>query len=60
MIDTCSHGAITHVGMGLVFGLIITVMIYAFGYICGAHFNLAVTLSFVPPRHFPAQRLIGY
>jgi glycerol uptake facilitator-like aquaporin len=33
MIDTLSHGAITHVGVGLVFGLIITVMIYAFGHI---------------------------
>ena len=27
MIDALSHGQITHVGVGLVFGLIITVMI---------------------------------
>ena len=60
MIDTLSKGQITHVGVGLVFGLIIGTMIYAFGHISGAHFNPAVTLAFVLTRHFPIRRLLFY
>jgi MIP family channel proteins len=60
MIDTLSKGQITHVGVGLVFGLIITTMIYAFGHISGAHFNPAVTLAFVLVRHFSKRRLLFY
>ncbi len=60
MIDRLSGGQVTHVGVGLVFGLIITVMIYALGHISGAHFNPAVTLGFVLARHFPLRRLAGY
>ena len=60
VIDTISHGQVTHVGVSLVFGLIITVMIYALGHISGAHLNPAVTLAFVLVRHFPLRKLFTY
>ena len=46
VVNDVSGGAVTHVGVSLVFGLVVMAMIYAVGDVSGAHLNPAVTLGF--------------
>lgn len=46
-VDTIHPGNIGHLGVSLVFGLVVMAMIYSVGNISGAHLNPAVTLGFV-------------
>ena len=59
VVDARTH-ALGHVGVAIVFGLVIMVMIYAVGHVSGAHFNPAVSFAFALTRHFPWQRVAGY
>ena len=40
------YGGVTHVGVSLVFGLVVLALIYALGDVSGAHLNPAVTIAF--------------
>ena len=53
-------GAVAHEGVAITWGLIVMVMIYAFGEQSGAHFNPAVTLSFALAKRFSWKLVLPY
>lgn len=60
IINQESGGAITHVGIAITFGLIVTTMIYTIGDISGAHLNPAVTIAFWIAKEFPIKEILPY
>lgn len=60
MVNQISAGAVTHLGVSFVFGAIVGALIYAFGYISGAHFNPAVTLAFWSSGCFSRRYVVPY
>jgi aquaporin Z len=59
VIDSIT-GAISHVGIALTFGFVVTALIYSFSHISGAHFNPAVTISFAIMKEFDKKDVLPY
>jgi aquaporin NIP len=60
IVNDVHAGVITHVGISIVWGLVVMAMIYAMGEVSGAHFNPAVTIAFALSGSFPARRIVPY
>ena len=60
IINDIAGGAITHLGIALVFGLVVLTVIYTYGDTSGAHINPAVTIAFWVARRFPGRWVAPY
>lgn len=60
MVNHITDGAITHLGISLVFGAVVAALIYTLGHISGAHLNPAVTLAVWSGGFFPGHQVLPY
>ena len=60
VVNDLHGGVITHLGIALVFGLVVSAMIYTLGDISGAHINPAVTFAFWIAGRFPGKDVTPY
>lgn len=60
VVNEVSGGRVTHLGISLVFGLIVLAMIYTIGHVSGAHMNPAVTIAFHSAGRHPTSEIGPY
>lgn len=60
VINEESGGVVTHLGIAITFGCIVTAMIISFGHISGAHMNPAVSIALCISGRFNRHHLVPY
>jgi Glycerol uptake facilitator and related permeases (Major Intrinsic Protein Family) len=58
-ISSTTH-AFSHIGVAVVFGIVVMILIYSFGHISGAHFNPAVSIGFFINKDLSLYEMIAY
>jgi len=60
VVNDVTGGAVGHLGICTVFGLVVMAMVYSFGDVSGAHINPAVTIAFWLSGRFPLKEVAPY
>lgn len=60
VVNDLTGGAVGHLGICTVFGLVVMAMVYSFGDVSGAHINPAVTIAFWLSGRFPLKEVAPY
>ncbi len=60
IVNAGSGGSLGHLGVSLVFGLVVLAMVYALGHLSGAHLNPAVSLGFAAAGRLSAREIGPY
>ena len=60
MVSSVTNGELGAIGGGLISGLVISIVIYTFGHISGAHVNPALSLTAVLIGRLERRLLLGY
>ena len=60
VLDQHTNGSVSNLGISIAFGLIVTLMIYAFGKISGAHLNPAVSIAFAANKNLEWKQVAPF